>query len=100
MIDRYGRPLNLGWAEHEVLWLQVAMEEGPEALRDLADLTGRSLDAVKTAAYKMRRHERPKMVKAPPPIPKPKVDFRIRAQAEQTAARFLEHIARSSVPFP
>ena len=50
MKDRFGNPINVGWPEHHILWLEAAMSlparDRAEAFQDIADLTGRSFAAV------------------------------------------------------
>jgi hypothetical protein len=54
-VDRYGNKIQLGWAAHELLWVEAAMtlfvEERPDAFRDIAAMSGRSYSAVRTKAY-------------------------------------------------
>ncbi len=47
MIDRWGNSVRVGWAAHEILWLEAAMSlpvlDRPAAYKDISELTGRSL---------------------------------------------------------
>lgn len=56
MIDRNGRRVNIGWSQEEMIWLEAAIELGCERadLEDIADMSGRSFEAVKQMAYRMR----------------------------------------------
>lgn len=56
MIDRNGKTVNVAWSPHEILWLEAAIQNGcePEDLRDIADMSGRSYEAVKTMAWRRR----------------------------------------------
>jgi len=58
MLDRFGRVIRIGWSEHELLWVEAANTlERPllyAALRDIADMTGRSYAAVLAKAKYMR----------------------------------------------
>jgi len=62
MIDRFGHRVNIGWAEHEDLWLAAAntldRHARNDALRDIASLTGRSFYAVADRARRMRERAR------------------------------------------
>lgn len=58
MIDRFRQKINVGWAEHEDLWLEAAntlnRRERLMALRDIAALTGRAHASVLSRASRMR----------------------------------------------
>lgn len=62
MIDRHGQKVNIGWAEHEDLWLEAANTldrlERHSALRDIAAMTGRKYEYVLARAARMRAQER------------------------------------------
>jgi hypothetical protein len=68
MIDRYGIPIYIGWADHEVIWLQAAMTldhgERLEAYQDIASMSGRTFKAVKQKASDMRESDRRLRAKA------------------------------------
>lgn len=56
MLDRFGKRVFVGWAEHEIIWLKAAMTMTPRStddLRDIAEMTGRSLSAVRTKMAKL-----------------------------------------------
>lgn len=66
MIDRFGAPLYVGWAEHELLWVQAALtldryERGP-AYQQIAEMTGRTFSAVAYKASEIRREQRAEAV--------------------------------------
>lgn len=46
MMDRFGDPIVIGWADHQLVWLEAAFSlpraDRALALNDVADLTGRS----------------------------------------------------------
>lgn len=50
MMDRFGRPLRIGFAEYELIRIRAAMtlpqREKLEAFHDIADLSGRTFSAV------------------------------------------------------
>jgi hypothetical protein len=51
MIDRWGRRINVGWADYEVLWVEAAVTlptriERYAAYEDISAMTGRSFAAV------------------------------------------------------
>ena len=62
MIDRFGHRVNIGWALHEDLWIEAAntldRHERNDALRDIAELTGRGFYAVADRARRMRERDR------------------------------------------
>lgn len=68
MIDRFGRSIYVGWAAHEIIWLQSAMTlphgERQNAYRDIASMSGRSFIAVKAQAASMRLNDRRLLAKA------------------------------------
>jgi 2-polyprenyl-6-methoxyphenol hydroxylase-like FAD-dependent oxidoreductase len=55
MIDRFGDPIRVGWPEYQILWLRAALDlpkpERAAAFQDIADMTGRTLSAVRDRAY-------------------------------------------------
>lgn len=50
MIDRFGKPLSVGWSETEIIWLEAALTLKGEikfaAFRDISEMSGRSYGAV------------------------------------------------------
>lgn len=62
MIDRFARKVNMGWADHEDLWLEAAntldRHARNDALRDIAELTGRGFYNVVDRARRMRERDR------------------------------------------
>lgn len=54
MIDRHGNRIDIGWAPHEILWLEAAltlrMTERMPAYQDIAEMTGRSVRAIQAKA--------------------------------------------------
>ena len=62
MKDRFGKPIAVGWSEHELVWLRAAMSlpfgERMAAFRDIADMTGRTTAAVKHQEYRIDCVER------------------------------------------
>lgn len=59
MLDRLGLPIAVGWPPHHIIYLQAALalprSEHTAAFQDIADLTGRSLNAVQSKAYALQR---------------------------------------------
>lgn len=55
MIDHMGREIAVGWSDHHIVWIEAAMtlpkNKRTEAFQDIADMTGRSLNAVRCKAY-------------------------------------------------
>lgn len=53
-----GRP-GYPWAPHEILWIEAALKlsasSRPAAFWDIADMTGRTVDAVETKAYLVKK---------------------------------------------
>jgi ribonuclease D len=68
MIDRWGVPIYVGWADHEIIWVQAAMTldhgERLEAYQDIASMTGRTFKAVKQKVSDMRESDRRLRAKA------------------------------------
>ncbi len=62
MILPDGREIRVGWAPHELLWLEAANhlsgKEREAALRDIASLAGRGLQATISKARNLRKQER------------------------------------------
>lgn len=58
MIDRWGKPIQVGWARHEEIWVRAALSlprhERPAAYRDISELTGRSYANVRDRANHIR----------------------------------------------
>lgn len=50
MIDRFGKPVLVGWPAHHILWIEAAMTlprtQRMEAFTDIAEMTGRSYACV------------------------------------------------------
>lgn len=53
--NRWGKPIIMGWWPHELIWIDAALclpsSEYRSALRDIADLTGRGIQAVEQKAH-------------------------------------------------
>lgn len=53
--------IKIGWRPHEIEWLKAAMTldkgEHLEAFKDIASLSHRSVNAVRTKAYEVRREQ-------------------------------------------
>lgn len=66
MVGYDGNEVNVGWAEHEILWVRAAISQGcrVEDFTDIASISGRTLGAVRDMAYKLRRTETPVTVRA------------------------------------
>jgi hypothetical protein len=66
MIDCFGHKINVGWAEHEDLWLEAAntldRHERRAALKDIAEVTGRSYVRVSDRANRMREREKRRLI--------------------------------------
>jgi hypothetical protein len=62
MLDRFGKPIRVGWAIHEILWIEAALTlpraERLAAFEDIASMTGRTVAGVQTRAYTLAA-ERP-----------------------------------------
>ncbi len=62
MILPNGKEIRVGWAEHEILWLQAANslcgKEREDALQQIASLAGRGLQATISKARNLRKQER------------------------------------------
>jgi len=63
MKDRWGKPIIVGWAEHEILWIKAAIKirdrgERTEAFQDIASMTGRTEFAVRDKAKDIRAQQR------------------------------------------
>ena len=62
MIDRWGSPIRIGWSDHQILWIRAAMtldgHERHEAIRDIADLVGRSYASVWGKVRALREQDR------------------------------------------
>ncbi len=54
MLDRFGKPIYVGWSSHEMLWLDAALSlpyhQQIPAFRDMAAMSGRSFRAIQTKA--------------------------------------------------
>lgn len=57
MVDRFGKPIIIGWHPHEFLWLEAALSlprrEQAAAFRDISALTGREVDHVRKQANRV-----------------------------------------------
>ncbi|HCE08739.1 MAG TPA: hypothetical protein DEQ40_09100 [Oxalobacteraceae bacterium] len=57
MMDRFGRLILLGWPEHHILYVEAALtlprHEKFAALYDIAEITGRSIKAVRMKANQL-----------------------------------------------
>ena len=77
MFDRFGDPIRVGWAEHELLWIDAAMTlprgERFRAFEDIASLTGRTVANIQSYAYRRRAAflapSEPRVVMVPGPAP-------------------------------
>ena len=62
MIDRFGRRISVGWPEHHLEWIRAALtldwKERQEAYRDISELTGRGIKAVRDRAKVMKDMEK------------------------------------------
>lgn len=60
MIAHDGRKICVGWADHEIIWLRAAIEAGMrrQDVHDIAALSGRSANAIRDMAYKLRVKDR------------------------------------------
>lgn len=62
MIDRWGNPIRVAWAAHELLWIEAALSlpmiERTEAFKDIAGLSGRDLEQVRRMAVTIRSAHR------------------------------------------
>ena len=58
MIDCRGKPVIIGWQEHELVWLEAALsldrDEHTAAFKDIANRTGRTLAAVQSKGYQLQ----------------------------------------------
>lgn len=58
MKDRFGQSILIGWADHEIEWVEAAntlcREQRKLAYRDIAELTGRTVEAVRRYASHLR----------------------------------------------
>jgi hypothetical protein len=61
-VDRWGRPIRLGWPRHHLVWIEAALTlpkmERLRAYEDISSLTGRSLTAVLQRAAVVRREQK------------------------------------------
>lgn len=61
-LDRFGHRINIGWADHEDLWIEAAntlgRSERQAAFRDIAELTGRDYACILRRASLFRAVER------------------------------------------
>lgn len=74
MIDHFGKPVRVGYASHELIWIRAAMrlprDERTEAYQDIAQLTGRTEFAIREKAKELRaraREDFAKLMAACPP---------------------------------
>lgn len=62
MISRFGQPLYLGWPEHHLEWVRAALtldyKERQLAFRDIAEMTGRGIKAVRDRAKRIKEQDR------------------------------------------
>jgi hypothetical protein len=62
MIDHEGSEVVVGWADHEIVWLEAALtlpkNERAAAFQDIAELTGRTFCAVRSKSYWMNERKR------------------------------------------
>ena len=62
MIDRFGRPIRLGWSPYQLEWIKAALTlartERLSAYRDISEMTGRSMKAIANRAGILRAQQR------------------------------------------
>ena len=62
MKDRFGRTIYMGWAEHELLWIEAALtlprDERTAAFKDIGEITGRTIQAIRFQARRIRARDR------------------------------------------
>jgi hypothetical protein len=62
MLDRWGKSIQVGWAEHEMLWIEAALMLPPEkqtdAFLDIGELTCRGARAVRDKAMDILERRR------------------------------------------
>jgi len=65
MITSAGKDVPVGWSDHHIVWIEAAMtlpkNQRTAAYQDVADMTGRTLTAVRCKAYwiaEQREYER------------------------------------------
>lgn len=62
MIDRFGRKIQVGWSDHEELWVEAALtlkgDDRIAALWDIAELTGRGIHNVRAKAQAIASQRR------------------------------------------
>ena len=67
-IDRFGHDVILGWAAHEILWLEAALTldvvERAEAYHDISEMTGRSVQAIRKKASTIQDEHRMERARA------------------------------------
>lgn len=68
-VDRFGRPIRLGFADHEILWIEAALtlwgRARREAFEDISAMTGRSYESIQAKAYKLTNARPRRSVPAP-----------------------------------
>ena len=61
MKDRFGRTIYMGWAEHELLWIEAALtlsrNDRTAAFNDVAEMTGRTMRAIRFQAQRIRKRD-------------------------------------------
>lgn len=104
MIDCHNKRIYVGWAEHEILWLQAAMvlplSERSAAYQDIADMTGRTYAGITWQVSRQRglerEHnrlvrltaERPQRITLPPvPLPPSSMNTSPQMLAKRLGAR-------------
>lgn len=62
MIDHWGNSIRVGWAAHELVWVEAALslptQDRREAYKDIASMSGRSYDAIRRMAVQLRAAQR------------------------------------------
>jgi len=62
LLDRFGKPIQVGWSEPEELWVRAAItlrgQDRISALWDIAEMTGRSIHAVQRKAEHIASQQR------------------------------------------
>ena len=89
MLDRFGCRVLVAWKPHELLWLEAAILDGRDGIKQLAELTGRTFSACASKAYdrgfsvRLRRKIREPRIRprADRPVKRPKVPLEPPKQA-------------------
>lgn len=61
MIDRFGSKVSVAWPEHHLVWVEAALtldfKDRQQAYRDIAEMTGRSVSAVRDRAKHVKAQQ-------------------------------------------